>query len=794
MKPSSLFKLLIAVFFILFLVYYFLAEKNKLDSSYGISQPVNRIQNLSKNTSTASSEGQINYHNDVKPILNKRCVVCHGCYDAPCQLKLTSTEGLERGASKDKVYNAIRLKAAKPSRLFEDAQNTKQWRENNFYPVLNEREQNPQANLDASVMAQMLILKQMHPLPDETPLPDSFDFTLKNANNCPTIEEFPDFAQQKPLWGMPYGLPKLSPNEYRIFMQWLMQGAHHEVEYFLSQSEQRAISQWETFLNNDSLKHQLMSRYIYEHLYIARIYFTDSEQNSPQQKINYYRLIRSKTPPGEKPERIVTRRPYDDPDTERVYYRLVIDHSTLLDKTNMPYRFDAQRMQRYQELFINEDYQLTQLPDYSLKSALNPFVTFADIPPRSRYKFLLDEAKFSAMGFIKGPVCRGQIALNVIQDHFWVFFVDPDLEIKEPEGRFLTDNLKYMNLPAQDSSTASISNWFKYGEDQKQFLYLKSRLIDKNIEQFDLSTLWNGGKEKNTNAALTIFRHFDSASVIQGLLGKKPKTAWVVDYSLLERVHYLLVAGFDVYGNYGHQLNTRLYMDFLRMEGEFNLLAFLPQRSRLKVSDEWYAQADREVKDYLHGQLASLQNESALLYKSSDHKNELLEQIRDYMNDALNARYQLSDSDNDKQLSQLEKLIGKNIALLPQLMFLLLEDEEGKESAYTLIHNNAHLNISHLFNEGSRRISDEDTLTIAKGFIGSYPNVFFKVRQLHLRTFVETIKTMRDESDYLKLLDDFAVRRNDKQFWSVADKFHALHQKNQPHNAGLFDFNRLENK
>ncbi len=29
------------------------------------------------------------------------------------------------------------------------------------------------------------------------------------------------------------------------------------------------------------------------------------------------------------------------------------------------------------------------------------------------------------MNFIKGPVCRGQMAVDVIEDHFWVFFLDP---------------------------------------------------------------------------------------------------------------------------------------------------------------------------------------------------------------------------------------------------------------------------------------------------------------------------------------------------------------------------------
>ena len=65
--------------------------------------------------------------------------------------------------------------------------------------------------------------------------------------------------------------------------------------------------------------------------------------------------------------------------------------------------------------------------------------------------------------------------------------------------------------------------------------------------------------------------------MVKGLVGEPPKTAWVIDYPLFERIYYLLVAGYDVYGNVGQQLFTRLYMDFMRIDGEFNFLVFLPR-------------------------------------------------------------------------------------------------------------------------------------------------------------------------------------------------------------------------
>ena len=52
----------------------------------------------------------ISFADEVQPILENRCIVCHGCYDAPCQLKLSSYEGIVRGANPEKVYNGRPLR------------------------------------------------------------------------------------------------------------------------------------------------------------------------------------------------------------------------------------------------------------------------------------------------------------------------------------------------------------------------------------------------------------------------------------------------------------------------------------------------------------------------------------------------------------------------------------------------------------------------------------------------------------------------------------------------------------
>src|SRR5512133_3553142 len=78
---------------------------------------------------------QIDYIQEVKPLLDKRCAVCHSCYNSPCQLKLDSFEGVDRGATKRAVYNGSRLRSMDPTRLFTDAQSTKEWRRKEFISV-----------------------------------------------------------------------------------------------------------------------------------------------------------------------------------------------------------------------------------------------------------------------------------------------------------------------------------------------------------------------------------------------------------------------------------------------------------------------------------------------------------------------------------------------------------------------------------------------------------------------------------------------------------------------------------
>lgn len=711
-------------------------------------------------------------------------MVCHGCYDAPCQLKLDAWMGLERGASKEKVYDGTRLRTAKLTRLFEDAQTTEQWRAKGFYPVLAEESDSQ------SVIVELLKLKERHPLPAEHPLPDSFDLGLDRDQQCPKAEEFDQYARDYPLWGMPYALPGLDERRQDALLNWLEQGAAGVPYPALSAAEQQQIDQWEAFFNGETLKQQLMSRYIFEHLFIGDLYFSELPGYD-----SYFQMVRSRTPPGQPIDIISTRRPYGDPDAERFYYRLIPKRTAVLAKRHMPYALNTARLQRWHELFLEPEYEVKALPSYELGIASNPFIAFESLPLVSRYKFMLDEAQFTIMAYIKGPVCRGQVALNVIDDHFWVVFVDPDVTASEHTAAFLAEEAKNLRLPESNSGLLlSLLDWRKYSKEQLKYLKAKTYFLEartgKHGNPVNLDLLWDGNGV-NDNASLTVFRHFDSASVVKGLVGQQPKTAWVIDYSLLERIHYLLVAGFDVYGNVSHQLETRLYMDFLRMEGEQNFLIFLPKEDRIALRNYWYRGASEHVKQFVMSDTVPFDRDTDIEYSPKrPAKEQLLDMLRAH---EYGARAEAYHTD-DPSFTKLQSLQQASLQFMPQVAFVNVFDKQGQDRFYSIIHNNGLLNNAQLFKEAERRVPEEDYLTVVKGFIGTYPNVFFHLREQDLPDFVDAIAALKNEQDYSDLVTRYGVRRNAPWFWHLSDQFHAHYVDYNPREAGLFDLNRYQNR
>ena len=109
------------------------------------------------------------------------------------------------------------------------------------------------------------------------------------------------------------------------------------------------------------------------------------------------------------------------------------------------------------------------------KISANPFKAFEQIPPRSRYMFLLDSAHYVIMTFIHGPVCKGQIALNVINDHFWVMFLDPDHDLSVRYPGFLKVHGDRLAMPIEMGSAPRLFSALTNEHKKLAIAYYKAR-------------------------------------------------------------------------------------------------------------------------------------------------------------------------------------------------------------------------------------------------------------------------------------------------------------------------------
>jgi len=742
----------------------------------------------------------ISYLQEVKPLLEKRCTVCHSCYNSPCQLKLDSFEGVDRGATKKAIY-ANRLKTMEPTRLFTDAKTTAEWRKKEFFSVT---ESTVADGFNDSIMIQLLSHKMKNPKSKGEYKPEADDLTCSEDRNSVA-----NYLEKHPNNGMPFGFPPLKQDEFELIAGWLYQGVKgpSTSEQGILEAPKPAdaveIQKWETFFNQDDPKYAMTARYLYEHLFLAHIKF-----DTPT--LEYFELVRSRTAPGKPIDLIPSVRPFDDPGVPGVYYRFRKIHSTIVQKTHMVYELDDSRMRRYKELFIKAEWlQQPHLVGYDPKLSANPFLAFEQTPPRSRYQFLLDSSQFVMMTFIQGPVCKGQIALNVIDDHFWTMFLDPDHDLSIRYPGFLKLHSERLTMPIEKGSDFEQFSAIKNSHKKRVIDFYTARqeyYTALNYDGLGYDSIWKGNSASDA-PLLTIYRHFDSASVHKGALGNLPKTLWVIDYPLFERIYYALVAGFDIFGTVGHQLGIRLYMDKLRIEGESYFLDFLPPEKRKEIMQSWNVDIDLEKMHFAPSSLPS-----GISYQTKEPKREFIEHL---VKNELKAAGITFDPTNYLQAGEDypalpqkyetvdDYLRGFRAATKPGMPFVALVDgnnsnlayirvrvKEGKDLVASFVVNRWHDNVAFMLGEEKRLNSKKDSVDFIKGMIGSYPNMFFDVKQEDIPDFLSLIANFDASEKDLARFAKYGINRSDDRFWETYDWFQKRFNEDEPVHGGLLDLNR----
>lgn len=736
----------------------------------------------------------LSYSRDIQPILGDKCVACHACYDSPCQLNLGSGEGLLRGASKLPVYDGARTKAQASTRLYVDAHGEAAWRGKGFHSVLDAQ------GSQAALLVRMLELGRSKPLEPNAKLPADLDISLERDNQCPLPGEFDAYQKQFAHAGMPFAVAGLSDTEYATLQQWLKEGAPVEEQALqASAAEHRQLAEWEAFLNAPGARESLVNRWLFEHLFLAHLYFEGGEAG------HFFQLVRSRTPSGQPIDPIATRRPNEDPGTQ-VYYRLWPIQGSIVHKTHITYPLGERKLARIRELFYASDWTVDAVPGYGAHRRENPFETFAAIPPQARYQFMLDNAEYFVRTFIRGPVCRGQIATDVIRDNFWALFQDPRHDLYITDAEYRTRATPLLAMPGQFDDIGDVLGlWKAYRDKRNEYEDLRrDAYSDAPVPNW--SSIWAG----NDNALLSIFRHHDSAMVRKGLIGEVPQTLWLLDYPLFERTYYQLVVNFDVFGNVSHQAQTRLYFDLIRNGAELNFLRLLPPKSRQIYLDDWYQSSGR-LKMWMDYSAADLDTTTGLNLPEKGAKG-LFAQALLARHAALNARpdpiNRCEGADCHRQglpteledaEQALSRLTGRPagglrvIDQLPEATLLRVELADGKREVYSLLRNRAHSNVAFMMGESLRYQPGLDTLTVYPGVLTSYPNFMFSLSASEVPTFVSTLERVRDQAAFDDVVERWGIRRSHPEFWRYFHDLSAYIQETEPVEAGVLDMNRYQN-
>lgn len=753
-------------------------------------------------TLPAPVEHLVSFTEEIQPILEKKCLTCHSCFDAPCQLKMENTEGLLRGAFHKDIYDGKRTQAMPPTRLGIDAMTTAGWRERGFYSVLQAENDSSQ-----SLMLGMITLAKKNPFPPDSKLPDSIDLEITRKHLCVSSEEFADYAKDHPLNGMPFATTGLSDQEYSLLAGWLKQGAAVTAEAItLTADERQSINNWEALFNREDKHGKLVARWLYEHLFLAYLYFSELDGET-----RFFELLRSSTPPGKAIEPIATPNPNDDPEGP-FFYRLRPVTDNIVHKRRITYPLNQAKLQRIDTLFFNEHWPIAELPGYSYAERANPFLTFAAIPAYARYQFMLDDAEYFVRTFIHGPVCRGQIATDVIRDHFWTMFQNPKYDLFVTDYTYQREVIPLLGLPGQnDDLLEAGDNWLRYLERRNDYLTKRQKqYVSQQPAGASLTHIWDGDGQ-NENALLTIFRHHSSASVVKGLVGHIPQTLWLMDFPLLERTYYELVVNFDVFGNVAHQLLTRLYFDLIRNGSEHNFLRLIPAGQRKPLLEDWYQNLGKLKFGIVYRDIDD-ESPSAERFNTKNPKQELalhilerFQSINAMRHDQLN-RCQDKNCYRDDQplwiqqadlaLSSIAARSAAEIAgikQLPEVTFLRVRHSKEERTVYTLLRNRAHSNVAFMLGEELRYQPEKDSITVYPGITGSYPNFIFDVSASQIEKFVSKLSNAENTEDFEQVVKTWGVRRTHPQFWEILHDFTAWQSMQLPLQAGIFDINRYEN-
>ncbi|MGZ3789405.1 MAG: fatty acid cis/trans isomerase [Bacteriovorax sp.] len=707
----------------------------------------------------------------VQPLLAKRCVACHSCYEAPCLMHLTSYEGIQRGLTKHEkfeVVNDLPANRLKDAPLYMGENNTPrwdqpEWTKRYFAPVL-QAGSNGQIDMDKSILA--LALMQGKANTSGFSLDQSLYPPTRTCSQKP--EDLKSVYQKYPQSGMPYALPSLEDSEYQVLNEWMQKGAPGptmETKLVWNQpSRPDLIVKFESFFNATSPKEKLSMRYIYEHSFMTHIHFKGTPHDE------FYELIRASNSSGD-PKEVVTEKS-NDPTPVPFVYRLRRIHDVIVRKTHGLWDLDEGSLAEWKALFLeptwpNESNIQAYIDSLGPKDRQDPMKYFAPIPETARYTFMVKNAEMLVGEVVRSPSCSGKIATLAIKDHFWVLFMTPEASEK-------------------------------YLQKKRAAGPLKENVLSKLTNKIDIVP----ADEKNVDPhmSLSLFRHLSNVTVHKGLWGGTPQNIWLMDYDNYEDLYYNLVVNYRPWAKLAHQVLTWQHMVYNRKEAETRFIDyFLSDDKDCKKCKKWFWERwekgvyDRDANEQAKMDTTFKRAKEKIISAMDDRSGTKVDQLNDDSK---------KTTDNpDTMLGKWEKQMlelthKKNVELLrnfPELMYVKLVDETGKERVYSLVINRSYTTNNSMavgaVDQNLIFLPEENQLVMMKGLIGNHPNLFVTLKMDNAFEFADKIKNIRSQQDWTAFRDQYAIHRNDVDFWKIYDEFIEWQRRDDPLSAGVIDLN-----
>lgn len=739
----------------------------------------------------------VTYSSEIQPLFDNRCIACHGCIGSACNVKLSSFRGVERGGFGENPY-AMRFDAA-PRTGMDVHASTEEWRNVGFYPIVS-RGKNAAENRAGSMISQLVTAGHKSNQPGFSRQALMASYKDRYNHSCPsTAEALKVHLAANPAEGMPYGLPALSDAQLDHIDQWVLAGSPGPTEAELAKASTlanpEAVARWESFFNQADAQHQLVSRYIFDHVYLSTLALDESPGE-------LFKLVRSKTAgnsvaeaaagkPTPKVEVIDTPKPYDNPmvyaGVEQFYYRLQKVTFKPVQKNHFVWQLGQDDVAHLESVFF--DRKWAQDKNFSAPWDVgNPFAMYQAIPAKSRYLFLIENSAIIVGGITSGPVCLGQTATYAVKDQFWVYFMDPDHDVSVLDPQ--------LGLGSWDA----LMDRSPVGNERYDVAY--GNAVKSLFPQgYTINALWDGNKT-NKNAWLTILRHESNTWVMTGRQGGIPRSQWVMGFSGFERIYYDTVAHFEYWGGDAGKLETVGFFNFLRQEFEDDFLLFLPADVRVKIRQEWskgigdvglhltsFAAKDQpspiKNNDPGHPLVGVVSNIEA-------HMGPIVSGPVDDLNPWVKQPYPLEKgiANFDEWTQAIAMMTVTTDYQFPRYLpsLTVMRVKKGTESRlYSLVANRVYETQYTILFQNGEALPDLDTMSVYPDVVGGFPNLFMEIDIEQGPAFIQELQNIGSLADFLEFRDRYAVLRNQDNFWATYDWFNDWNFTNRKQDAGVLD-------